>query len=137
MNERPRPLPLLDADNAPFWEAAARHELCAQRCPDCGRWRWPPRPMCPYCGSLAVVWQPLTGRGTIYSYTIITHPTHPFWTRRVPYLVVLVELEEGIRLIGNLLDWQDGQPVEIGTPVTVTWETVDDITLPQFQRSPA
>jgi uncharacterized OB-fold protein len=130
---RPRPLPQPDFDNQAFWDAAARHELRAQRCGGCGAFRWPPRPMCPYCNSFEAEWALLSGRGTIHSYTIIPHPTHPYWMDKVPYSVILVELDEGIRLISNLEGWKDGDPISIGSPVEVTWEQVEDITLPQFR----
>jgi uncharacterized OB-fold protein len=96
-----RPAPLLTEDNAFFWEAATSHRLVAQRCADCGRYRHPPRPMCPACNSMAVDIVELRGRGTIYSFSVIHHPPSPFF--EYPVLAVLVELEEGIRLVSNLV----------------------------------
>ena len=90
-----RPAPLLTEDNAFFWEAATAHRLVAERCADCGRFRHPPRPMCPECNSLAVEVVELSGRGTIYSFSIIHHPPSPLF--EYPVLAVLVDLEVGAR----------------------------------------
>lgn len=96
-----RPAPLLTEDNAAFWEAAAQHRLVAQRCHECARYRHPPRPMCPWCHSLAVDVVDLAGTGTIYSFAILHYPTTPYF--EYPVLAVLVDLDEGIRLVSNLV----------------------------------
>jgi uncharacterized OB-fold protein len=131
--EQPRPLTLVDADNEAFWEATARRELRVQKCRNCGRLRWTPRPMCPHCNVFEVEWVALSGRGTIYSYTIVAHPTHPFWRDKVPYAVILVELDEGIRIVSNLEGWEAGDEIRVGARVELTWEQVEDLTLPQFR----
>ena len=79
-----RPLPQPDADSAPFWEACGRHELRVQRCADCGSRRHPPRPRCPDCGSFAVEWERLSGRGEVYSWVVAHPPVLPAFQERVP-----------------------------------------------------
>jgi hypothetical protein len=89
--------------------------------------------MCPECHSLDFAWAPMSGRGTVYTYAIVNQPLHPFWSGRTPYNVVLVELEEGVRIVSNLVDCPNDL-VRIGMPVTVVWEDVtDEISLPMFK----
>jgi uncharacterized protein len=97
-----RPDPIVTEDNAVFWDAAADRRLVAQRCGDCGVLRHPPRPMCPHCHSLAIDVAELSGRGTLYSYAVLHHPRHPAFD--YPLLTALVELDEGIRVVSNLID---------------------------------
>lgn len=121
-----RPAPILTDDNAVFWEAAREHRLVAQRCASCGRLRHPPRPMCPHCRSLDVEVAELSGRGTIYSFSIIHYPPTPFFD--YPVLAVLVDLDEGIRLVSDLVG-VDPASIEgtslVGTPVTLDWVSAD------------
>src|SRR4051812_26049189 len=97
MDKPSLPRPAITPENAPFWEGLEQGELRLQRCADCGRFRHYPRPMCPACHSLAREWTPVSGRGTIYSYTRVEHQAHPAMAGRLPYTILLVELEEGIR----------------------------------------
>jgi len=132
MSERPpAPTPVPNADNAGFWEGSRRGELCLQRCGDCGAYRHHPRPMCPNCQSLRYDWVASSGRGTIYSFTIAHRPTLPAFEHRLPYNVIVVELDEGVFLVSNLVD---GSP-EIGLRVEVVFEHLnDEIVLPKFRR---
>ena len=115
----PRPAPLLTEDNAVFWDAAREGRLVAQRCGSCGRLRHPPRPMCPDCHSLDVEVITLSGRGTLYSYAILHHPRHPAFD--YPVLVALVELDEGVRMVSNLVGLTPSD-VEIGMVLEVEFE---------------
>jgi hypothetical protein len=128
------PLPVPDEDSAPFWEYCRNGELRAQRCTACGRLRYPPRPTCPQCGSIGVEWQPLSGRGKVYTYAVSHQAIHPALEGRVPWTTIIVELDEGLRMTSNLIE---GSPaIEIGTPVEVVFEAVnDEITLPRFKVS--
>lgn len=126
-----RPRPAVNDDSAFFWEGARRGELLIQRCASCGELRHPPRPMCPACRSLE--WDTLraSGRGTVFSYVVHHYPEVPGF--ETPYVVALVELAEGSRLVSNLVDADPGE-VAIGMPVEVTFAAVDDeITLPLFR----
>ncbi|HEY8217292.1 MAG TPA: Zn-ribbon domain-containing OB-fold protein [Acidimicrobiia bacterium] len=119
----PRPVPIVTEDSAVFWDAAAEGRLVAQRCADCGRLRHPPRPMCPECHSLSVDVVTLSGRGELYSYSILHHPRHPAF--EYPVLAALVELEEGVRLVSNLTH-VDAADVHIGMPLEVEFESRGD-----------
>lgn len=125
----PRPVPLPDRDTAPFWEAQNNHQLVFQRCSDCGKVRYPVAPICPDCLSFAFQWIPSSGQGTIYSYTVVEHQTHPAFP--VPYTVLLVEMEEGPRVIARLRAPEDAA-FDIGTPVRVDWEDLPGQSLMVF-----
>ena len=96
------PRPAITRDSEFFWEGLKEHRLLAQRCVRCRQLRHPPGPMCPNCHSLEWETEPLSGRGTVHSYVIVHQPQLPGFNYPLP--VVLVELEEGVRLVGNLLD---------------------------------
>jgi uncharacterized OB-fold protein len=90
-------------DWIPYWAAARARTLQFQRCQDCRRWRHPPGPMCPDCLSTASAWERASGRARLLSWVVVHPPVLPAWKDRVPYAVVLVECEEGVRTIGNLV----------------------------------
>jgi len=104
-------IPDLDGDNAAYFRFCAQGELRLQRCKVCGLMRYPPGPACPWCSGSAFEWTPVSGRGTVYSYTEVHHPVQPAFRAHVPYMALLVELDEqrarpteheAIRMIGNL-----------------------------------
>jgi hypothetical protein len=127
--ELPRPYPRPDRDTAPFWEAQRNHELRLQRCSGCGAFRFPVTPLCPDCRSFDFEWALCSGRGTVYSYTVVQHQTHPAFP--VPYTILLVEMEEGPRMVAQLRA-SDGSVVGIGMPVRVEWEDHPQQPLPVF-----
>jgi uncharacterized protein len=130
-----RPIPKPDLDSAPYWEAASRHELKLQQCNSCARFRFYPRSICPYCFSTEFEWRQLSGRGIIYSFTVIHRAAFPAFETKVPYVLALVELNEGVRMMSNILDC-DPNAVEIGMPVEVTFEDLsEEVSLPQFRLS--
>jgi len=124
-----RPLPQPTADTQPYWDAARKSQLLLQRCNACGRYQFYPRPYCVKC--LAdISWVPSEGRGRIYTYTVVHRPPSPALERRIPYTVVVVDLDEGVRMLANLVE---GVPA-VGARVRVTFEKIsDDVTLPQFR----
>jgi len=125
-----------DLHTAPFWEACKRRELRLQRCHACGRFRQPPLPGCPHCGSTEVEWRRSNGRGRVFSYTIVHHAAIPSLKRCVPYNVIVVELDDapGARLISNLLDARPDE-IEVGMPVELAWDEVGPgVVLPRFRR---
>ncbi|GAA5161394.1 MULTISPECIES: Zn-ribbon domain-containing OB-fold protein [Amycolatopsis] len=125
-------LPVPGELTAPYWEHARRHELALQHCRSCDRLWHPPLPRCPHCHSATLDWHRVSGRGTVYSATVVEHPTHAALADRVPYVVALVELAEGPRVVANIRGCEPDE-VHIGQPVRVTFEDVtDEITLPQF-----
>lgn len=124
---------VLYRSSTPFWEAVTRHELQLQRCAECGHWLHPPRPMCPRCRSAESEWVTASGHGTIYSWVTYRESPHPAFD--APHSVVLVELDEGVRLVSNPVDIPPDD-LEIGMPVEVVFEDVDDeLTLFAFRRA--
>ena len=117
------PYPVPEYGTEPYWAACNEQRLVMQRCRDCGRLRWQPAPICLDCQSAAHDWVPLSGRGRIHSWTVITHPVHPAAVAKVPYVVVEVELEEqqNLRMIANLLD-PAADAIAFGAAVTVCFE---------------
>lgn len=131
---QPRPLPRPSPMTQGFWDAARQHVLVVQRCLDCLVWRHYPRPLCPGCGGERWEWSPVSGRGVIYTFTVTHHPFHPAWRGRTPYAVVTVELDEGVRMVGELPP-EDTERVAIGLPVEVEFRDLpgENITLPGFR----
>ena len=127
-----RPRPAITRDNAFFWEGVRRHQLLIQRCASCGQLRHPPRPMCGSCRSTEWDTVASTGRGTVHSYAVHHHPPLPGIT--TPHPVVLVDLDEGVRMISHTVD-VDPADLQIGLAVEVVFVAVDDdLTLPLFRR---
>ncbi len=125
-----RPSPIVTEDSAVFWDAAAEGRLVAQRCGQCGRLRHPPRPMCPNCHSLDIEVVELSGKGVLYSYALLHHPQHPAFT--YPVMAALVELEEGVRLVSDLVEI-DPKEVRIGMPLEVLYTpTASGALIPVF-----
>jgi uncharacterized protein len=126
-----RPDPIVTADAAFFWEGAKCGELLAQRCASCGDLQHPPRPMCPRCHSVDRELVRLSGRGKVDSWIIPRHP--PALGFAQPPIVALIRLEEGIRLVSNLVGFADGQ-VAIGLEVEVQFDlTIGGFAVPVFR----
>ena len=127
-----RPLPHPTSLSQPFWDGARRHELWLQRCSTCGTHLFYPRRLCTACGSPEVAWVQTSGRGTVFTYTVAHRPTHPAFADQVPYVIAVVELDEGPRLTTNVVGC-DPAVVEIGLPVEATYEHVGDVALVHFR----
>jgi uncharacterized protein len=134
------PLPVTDDPvDAGFWAAALRGELVVQACGACGHRTFPPRPMCPVCRSVERVWEPVSGRGTIWTWVVAHPPLLPVFQPFAPYAVVVVALDEdpAIRLVGNLvtapdapIDSVDASTIGFGDPVQAVFTRMaDDVTL--------
>ena len=106
----------------PFWEATRRRELLLQWCGACDAVVHYPREVCPACLGTDLEWRPASGRGTVYATSVMHKPAHPGLADRVPYTVALVDLEEGARLMTNIV----GGDAPVGTTVVVTWEELSD-----------
>ena len=133
--QQPKPLPAVDDLTRPFWEAAARHQLVVQRCQDCEYFNHPPRPVCDACQSQRLTFVPVSGRGHIYTFTVMYQPNIAGFEQEIPYINLLVELEEQPRLfmVSNL-PISAKENVRIGGAVEVYFVSVDEeITLPQFR----
>lgn len=126
--------PAVTPDTKFFWDGLREHRLLIQRCAGCGALRHPPRPMCPACHSLEWDAVESSGRGTVLSCVLPHHPPLPWFPE--PYVVAIVDLEEGVRLVSNVVGI-DPQAVTIGMAVRVRFETFDDgLVLPLFAPEP-
>ena len=136
MSETPeRPLPRPDDASQAYWEACRAGELRMQRCGACGRFRFPPRPMCPRCQSFDCEWRESSGRGRLYSWVVCHPPLLPAFQSRAPLAIVLVELEDDptLRIVGNLFECPLPE-IAIGMPLEVFFEQVTpEVSLPQWR----
>jgi uncharacterized OB-fold protein len=123
--------PMISLDTKFFWDGTKVGELRIQRCTDCGTLRHPPGPMCPSCGCERMDYVVASGRGDIFSYVVHHHPKVP--GKQLPIVIALVELDEGVRMLGELVD-ADVAAVEIGAPVEIALTKIDDdLTLPYWR----
>ena len=130
-----RPVPDPDDASAPFWEACAEHRLVIQKCSTCNAFRHPPRPMCPRCRSFGHTFEPASGRARIWSWVIAHPPVLPVFQDVAPYPVIVAELDEGVRMIGRLLD-ADKDSIAMDQEVVVEWEDVEPgVSLAAWRRA--
>ena len=127
-----RPLPIPNPDTEPFWRGCVQGQLLLQRCLSCQSFRHPPSPICPMCLSADHEWVASNGRGTVYSFVIV-HESLRGWGFEVPYVVAIVELNEGPHVLSNVMGVPTEQ-VRIGMLVQVFFEQItDEIALPKFK----
>lgn len=128
-----KPLPQVNADTRPFWEGCREHLLKIQKCGNCGRLRWPPGFLCPDCISPAVEWITATGKGRVYTFAVYHQAFHPGFQEELPYVVALVELDEGPRMMTNIIDC-DPAGLACDMPLEVAWEDrSDEFSVPCFR----
>jgi len=128
----PNPENRLDEE---FWSHCADERLCFQVCTSCDTWRHLPRSYCAHCGSGDWSWRESKGRGRLYSWTVTHQPSLPQFLPDVPYVVAVIELEEGVRMVSHLRGVEPGQ-LEIDLPVALEFERVsDDVALPMFRAA--
>jgi uncharacterized OB-fold protein len=131
MSEYIKPLPKPSPTSRPFWDAAKRHELQLQRCGACGRYIYYPRDRCPKCFSDQLAWNRVSGRGKLYSYTVVRRASSRHFAD-APYVLAIVELDEGPRLTTNIV--AAPEQVRVGMPVQVYFDDVTpDHTLVKFK----
>ena len=127
-------LPIPDAETEEFWHGLARGVLLVRSCNSCSRLHYYPRSFCPFCWSSDVAWREMSGRGTVYATTIVRqHGLSPF-KERAPYNISLVDLDEGPRLLTNVVGCAP-EDVHIGDTVVLEPDVHDDIGLPLFRRA--
>ena len=127
-----RPIPKPTNITKPFWEATKQQKLVIQYCKDCGKYTWYPRPVCMKCMSRNLEWREVSGKGKVYSYTI-TYTAPKGFEDMVPYVVASIDLEEGVRLLSNIVDCKP-EEVEVGMEVEVTFEDLnEEMKLPVFR----
>jgi uncharacterized OB-fold protein len=125
-------LPGVDAESRPFWEAAREHRLLLQRCRSCGTYQFYHRLLCKACWG-EVEPTDAQGTGVIYSFSVIHRAITPAWEQDLPYVVALVDLTEGVRLMTHIVD-SPPESIRIGMPVQVAFaDLTEEITLPQFR----
>jgi uncharacterized protein len=131
-----KPLPVPDNETRPFWDGCRDHKLTIQKCSACGTFRFPPGPYCAACRSKAVDWIEASGRGKIFSWIVVEHPIpKDVYGSDVPYVVAVVELEEGVRMVSNIVGC-DPYSVSAEMPVRVQFDRVNEtITLPRFRSA--
>lgn len=128
-----KPLPRILPETAGFWEAARRHELAIQTCRSCGAKVYFPRLLCPECLSQDLGWERVSGHGTVYTFTIVRQALDACFAADVPYVYAVIELEEGVRMLSNVVGVAP-ENVRIGMPVRVVFEdATPEISIPRFQ----
>ncbi len=131
-DDLPVPDPVVTPDTAVFWEATARGELLLPRCRSCGEAYWYPRPICPLCHSTDTTWERASGRGVVYSFSIV-HRGGGAYAKRPPYALAYVDLAEGPRVMTDVVGCAP-EEVEIGMAVEVVFHrTPNGVALPRFR----
>ncbi|MBN8871713.1 MAG: Zn-ribbon domain-containing OB-fold protein [Rhodospirillales bacterium] len=127
----PAPTP----DTQPYWDGLDQNKLVLQRCASCGKVRHYPRPVCDACFSMEATWFEASGRGTVHSWTVTHYAFHPGYKGELPYILLTVDLEEGVRMNAQARGIAETD-LRIGLPVKVAFERVKpDLTLPVFVRA--
>jgi uncharacterized OB-fold protein len=128
--EYKKPLPFPDTDTQEFWDGTKRRELLVQKCNN-GHLRYPPRPICPECFSQESKWEKMSGKGEVYTFIIVRVSPRPDW--EVPYVLAVIKLNEGPRMVSNVIGIKP-EDVKIGMKVEVVYDDVtEQFTLPKFK----
>ena len=134
---KPKPLPAVAIWARPFWNAARENRLVLQHCNDCGKAIFYPRAFCPHCLSDNLGWQTASGRGTVYSYTVVEANAPSAFIGDIPYVVAVIRLDEGVQMLSNVVGCELSQ-LRCDMPVEVTFEKLnDEFTLPKFRPTAA
>lgn len=128
-----KPLPEPSPLSEPFWRGLREREVRVQRCAECGRYVFYPRALCPHCLSERLDWVRASGRGRVYSYTVVRRAMHPAFQPEVPYVFAIIELEEGVRLASNVVNCRP-EDVRVDMRVKAVYDDVtSEITLLKFE----
>jgi uncharacterized OB-fold protein len=131
-----KPAPVPSPESMEFWQAAREHRLLIPRCNACRKFWFPPSQLCPHCLSADTGWEAVSGHGRIYSFVVFHRVYHKAFAGEVPYVVAIVELEEGPRMLTNIVGIPVDQ-VRCNMPVTVVFDDVSsDVTVPKFTPRP-
>ena len=126
--------PTITEENRPFWDGAAEGKLMMQRCTDCSHVRYPIQPLCPQCLSESLTWTELSGRGAVFARVVYHQAFNKAWSGDVPYNMVVVQLDEGPRMFGNVVDAANDD-VLVGDRLVVTYEVgPGGVTVPRFRK---
>jgi uncharacterized OB-fold protein len=130
-------LPTPDDTTRPFWNGAAAGRLLIKRCRACSRAHFYPRPFCPYCWSEEVEWEEASGRAALYSWSVVHVNDLPPFAEQVPYVAAIVDLNEGPRMMTNVVECPAGS-LQAGMPLRVVFrEQADGVTVPVFRPDAA
>ena len=133
MTQYMKPLPTPTKQSKPFWDFCKQHELRIQRCTKCGQYQHYPLTICSQCFSFDLEWAKVSGRGKIYTWVVCHVPFHPGFADDLPYNFVTVELDEGVRMTSQIVDF-DPEELYAGMPVEVIFDDVtEEVTLPRFK----
>lgn len=133
MSEYRKPVPVPSPETAPFWEAAKAHRLSLPKCAQCGKVRFPPSGHCPACGAAEAEWVELTGRGRVFSFVTYHRLYHKGWEGELPYVVAVIELDEGPRILSTLTGVAP-EAVACDMAVEVVFDDItEEATLPKFR----
>ena len=128
-----KPVPVPDELSAPFFDGARQGRLMLQHCTGCDRWSWPVRERCPYCFATKLVWRQASGRGTLYTFTIMHQVMNPGFASAVPYNVAQVDLHEGVRVTSNIVRIGN-DALRIGMKLEAVFEDVGEgVSIPKFR----
>lgn len=138
MADAPRfDLPTIEAESAEFWAGMREGRLLLRRCGDCGALHYYPRPFCPECWSENVSWQPACGKATLYTHSTVFVNDLPPFNEQVPYVAAVVDLEEGPRMMTQIIDCAV-EDLEIGMPLEMTFrEVTDEVSIAVFRPAGA
>jgi uncharacterized OB-fold protein len=126
-------LPKISDDTAPFWQGCREHRLLFQKCSECGHVRYPASVICPECLSPKSKWIESKGEGSIYSFVVFQRAFHPSMADRLPYVVAVIELDDGPSFLSNIVDCDPAQ-VACSQRVSLKWEEADEgLSLPMFR----
>ncbi len=130
-----KPVPVPSPESRPFWEAAKEHRLLIPRCKACEKFWFPPSRLCPHCLSADTAWETVSGHAKIFSFVVFHRVYHPAFAGEVPYVVAIVELDEGPRMLTNIVGIAPDQ-VSCNMPVQVAFDDVsDEVAIPKFTPS--
>lgn len=133
MPEWNKPLPTISGETKPYWDHCRRGQLLVQKCDSCGEYQFYPRGICANCWSNDIQWITSSGKGTVWTFTVTYQNGTPGFAEDVPYVLALVELEEGVRMFTNIVEC-DPRSVTIGMPVEVTFvQATNQISVPYFK----
>ncbi|GIK48803.1 MAG: Zn-ribbon domain-containing OB-fold protein [Hyphomonadaceae bacterium] len=128
-----KPEPVVAPWARPFWDAAAKGQLALQQCEDCSKFIFYPRVACPHCASERIAWRTASGRGTVYSYTVVENNAPSAFIADMPFVVAVIRLEEGVQMLSNIVGC-DPDKLRCDMEVVVTFERLNDnFVLPKFR----
>ncbi len=133
MDAPAKPVPLVSPWARPFWDATREHRLIIQQCGDCKAHVFYPRIVCPSCGEDALGWVEASGRGTVYSFTVVHNNAPSAFAPDTPFVIAVIRLEEGVQMLSNVVDY-DPDELVCDMPVEVAFEKrTDEFTMPVFR----